>query len=298
MYRFVTALVLAWLPVEPLLARETVRLKPTSSWYLDYAEDSCRLARKFGEGKQEVLLFLDQYAPGDGFHIILGGNILRPRTSAMFLNVSLRFGPDEQAFDTKATAGDLGDKRALIFSGERIAAASDAEKERMEASAKSGTPVDWPPIGAARESAVRWMEVKGALREDLVLEIGPMRKSLDALRDCSWDTVKSWGLDVEQQKTLSRSPIPLKGPEEWFFPKDYPGGLVRGGIQGNVNFRLIIDETGKIASCHIQTSTRPKEFDDLVCKLAMKRGRFQPALDAAGKPARSYWRQTVLFRLQ
>ena len=82
----------------------------------------------------------------------------------MFLDVSLRFGPDEQAFDTKATAGDLGDKRALIFSGERIAAASNAEKEPMEASAKSGTPVHWPPIGAARGATVRWMEVEGALR--------------------------------------------------------------------------------------------------------------------------------------
>ena len=282
----------------PSQAREPIRLKPTSNWYLDYAEDSCRLARKFGTGDDEVLLFLDQFAPGDSFHMIVSGSKLRPKTTRMFLDVSLRFGPNEDAFKTKVTPGDLGTKRALIFSSERIAELTDAEKAPAEEHRKTGTPAALPPIGNARESAVRWMEIKGATRHDLVLEVGSMSKALDALRTCSWDTVRLWGLDVEEQKTLSRAPIATRSPETWCSAEDYPRELAVGGVQGNVNFRLIIDETGKIASCNIQKSTRPMEFDDLVCRLAIKRGRFKPALDAAGKPVRSYYRQTIAFRIQ
>jgi hypothetical protein len=161
----ISAALLVAIPVAPLSAREPIRLKPTSNWYLDYAEDSCRLARKFGEGDQKVLMFLDQYEPGDAFHIVLGGDILRPSSVSTFLDVSLRFGPGEEALDTKVSAGDLGDKRALIFSGVRIAAATEAEKAWAEGKKKSGTPFHWSPIGAARESAVRWMELKGAMRE-------------------------------------------------------------------------------------------------------------------------------------
>ena len=282
----------------PSQAREPIRLKPTSNWHLDYADDSCRLARKFGTGDDEIMLLLDQFEPGDSFHMIVAGSKLRPKTATMFLDVSLRFGPDEEDFETKVTPGDLGTKRALIFSGERIAALTDTEKALADEHKKTGVPVTLPPIGNARESAVRWVEIKGATRDNLILEVGPMSKALDALRACSWDTVKLWGLDVEEQKTLSRAPIATRSLDTWFSADDYPKNLVLNGVQGNVNFRLIIDEAGKIESCNIQKSTRPMEFDELVCKLATKRGRFKPALDAAGKPVRSYYRQTIAFRIQ
>ena len=58
---------------------------------------------------------------------------------------------------------------------------------------------------------------------------------------------------------------------------------LRGGYEGVVNFRLLIDAEGHSRlPATIQTSTRPKEFDDAVCSIVMKRVRFNPALDANG----------------
>ena len=42
-----------------LAASEPVRIAPSSPWVVDYAEDSCRLIRTFGEGKTETKLILE-----------------------------------------------------------------------------------------------------------------------------------------------------------------------------------------------------------------------------------------------
>ena len=125
-----------------------------------------------------------------------------------------------------------------------------------------------------------------------------MAEPMDALRKCSWDTVKLWGLDVEQQKSLLRKPFPKDPHKPWFHSSDYPKMMAREGYEAIVNFRLIIDAAGKPRSCHIQTSTRPKEFDDAVCSGVMKRVRFNPALDTQGKPVESFYRGTIVWRLE
>ena len=37
-----------------MAAAQPVRLQPSSQWVLDYAENSCRLIRNFGEGDQQT----------------------------------------------------------------------------------------------------------------------------------------------------------------------------------------------------------------------------------------------------
>lgn len=300
MRRFLTAAVIVGLAVPvPAQAREPVRLKPSSKWLLNYAEESCRLARKFGEGDQQVTLFFDQLEPGDWFQIVLSGKALRSVTrDAPRSNLSFRFGPNEAADDLEASTGTLGELPAALLSGShRIAPLTAEEKKEREAAQKLGENFDPPPLGAEREKAATYLEVtKGSM--DLILETGPMNAPLTALRECAWDTIRSWGLDVEQQKTLSRKVARINPTKPWMFSRDYPMEMQRGGYEGVVNFRLLVDASGTPSSCTIQTSTRPKEFDDAVCKAVMKRVRFNPALDANGKPVPSYFRQTVSFRLE
>jgi TonB family protein len=284
----------------PLHARDVVRLKPSSPWNLDYAEDSCRLARRFGGAGQQITLVLDQFGPGEDFQMILGGNVLDTYLRVQRpVKLTVRFGPVEAAAETTADTGKIGEERALLVHGaQRLAPISDAEKKALEESDEGGAPFTPEPIGQAREAAAAWLELGKGLRSDLVLETGPMDKPLAALRECSWDTVKSWGLDVQQQKTLSRHLQPKRDSRTWLSPADYPLAMVRGGQQGIVNYRLLVDAAGKPTACHIQTSTRPKDFDEAVCRAIMKRAKFEPALDAQGKPVPSFWRQTVRFRLE
>ena len=280
---------------QPAAAAEPLHLKPSSKWVLDYAEDSCRLARQFGEGDRRVTLRLDQLEPGDAFRVNLIGKPARTRRGDLRVTGRLRFGPGEPESEFSAMSGKAEALAVLVVEGnQRLAPLTEAEK----AADYHETGANPRPIGTAREAAATWLEIRQALVTDLVLETGPMDEPLAALRQCSWDTVKDWGFDVEQQKALSRRPVPRPKSVTWLQPEDYPVAMLSGGYQGFVHYRLMVDAAGKPISCHVQLSTRPKEFDKAVCSAVMKRAGFEPALDAAGNPVPSYWTQSVQFRLE
>jgi TonB family protein len=279
-------------------AREVVRLPPVEPWNLHYADDSCRMARTFGTGKHQVILVLDQFEPGEWFRMMFVGKSVAARTGFGRSDLKVRFGPNEDASEDTFTTGTVGDNPALIVNGSvRLAPLTKVEQAAHDESVRRPPHIDPPPVGEAREAAATWLELSKALSHNLILETGSMAKPLAALRECAWETVKMWGLDIEQQKRLTRKPSPQRPSYEWIHASDYPPAMARGGFQGIVNFRIIVDEKGTPTSCNIQESTRPKEFDDAVCKAVMKRARFEPALDAQGKPVPSYWRQTVRFVL-
>lgn len=278
--------------------KTVLRLKPATPWVVDYAEDSCRLARTFGEGAEQATLFLDQFEPAAGFHVTVGGGPFSAQRDIIDIDLTLRFGPNEAVQEVSSVTGTLGKQPAVIVAGpQRIAPLSKEETVSRDAIKKSGTRYDVPVISREREAAVRFLEITGATT-DVVLETGPMDKPLGILRECAWDTVGDWGLDVAQQQNLRRGPVAKDGARGWFVADDYPSNMVKGNYQGTVNYRLIVDETGKPKSCHVQRSTRPKEFDITVCRVVMKRGKFQPALDAAGNPVASFWSQAITFRLE
>ena len=275
---------------------EVRHLQPTSQWVVDYADDSCSLGRSFGEGDRKVTLFFDQFEPGDTFNLTFVGKSMDSNYGSP--KTSLRFGPSEEQVDATAVSATTKNVPAIIVEGgHRIGPLTDAEIAARKKAVAGGEPFEPAPIGPAREKAATWLQLGKVLRFDLVLETGPMDAPLAALRECSWDMVKSWGLDVEQQKHLLRKAYPTEPSANWFSDNDYPAEMLRGGYQGIVNFRILVDETGKASSCRIQVSTRPKAFDDVVCAKVMKRARFHPALDEKGKPAPSYWRQTVSFKI-
>lgn len=54
-------------------AKEPLLLAPSSKWHVDYATDSCRLARTFGTGQGRVSFVLDRFQPGAMVHMTLTG---------------------------------------------------------------------------------------------------------------------------------------------------------------------------------------------------------------------------------
>lgn len=274
---------------------EPVVLKPSSSWQLNYAEERCRLGRQFGEGEQKVLLFMDRFAPSEYFRLTIAGK--RMRTAVQKGDAHIQFGPNEEEQQLAFLNGNLGKEPALVFSSSaRIAPPSAAELLAI----KNREKTEWvviKPVSEDRQKAVRYLRVGKPLRKPVTLETGSMRAPLAALDTCIDNLLTSWGVDVEKHKTLTRAVTPLKSPDKWIVSSDYPTDMLSAGQPALVNFRLSIGPDGVPTACHIQATTRPKEFDNAVCKSVMRRARFSPALDATGQPLVSYYQNNVYFRL-
>lgn len=289
------ALIAISLPTSAQAAEPALELKQTSAWNVDYADDRCRLMRKFGSGKDEAFAIFDRYGPTDRFRMTLAGKPFK--TFVENGEATVQFGPAEGEQQLKFYRGTLGEMPALVFRHQiRVAPPSATEQTAID-NAKNGVWVELAPVGPERVRAIKNLSVGKPLRQTVVLETGPMQKPFEALAKCVDDLMITWGIDVERHKTLSQSVRPLTSPGEWIVSKDYPMKMLSAGQPAIVEFRLSVDAEGKPASCHIQSTTRPKDFDKAVCDSLMRRARFAPALDADGKPIASYYRNTVNFAL-
>lgn len=278
--------------------KEPLRLAPSSKWVLNYAADSCRMAREFGEGDRKVQLVIDRYEPGDAMRISFYGK--PARTSRTEGEAKIRFGPTEAVQDIGFYPGKGdGTTPALVLrTAVRIAARTDAEEAANEAARNAGIfDFDEPTITPEQEAAVMWIEVGFPVDPPFVLDTGSMGNVFAALRQCTDELLDHWGIDIAKHRTMTRRAIPKGNPGKWVRPEDYPREALLQGQRGLVHVRLDVDAAGQPTGCHIQQSTRPREFDDAVCKSLMRRAEFQPALDADAVPMASYWINTVNFHM-
>lgn len=274
-------------------AKAPVELAPTTPWNVHYADDYCRLARFFGEGKQRILLSMEQGQPGEGFRLTLSGATLdgpsdKDEASLTFGNLGeqkLLFFP-----------GTLGDKTpAWIFSGNiRIRPYSDAD---VRFAAKHGYyPEGAGAVSEAEEAATNSLLIGRPLRNPVRLKTGPMKAAFTAMNSCTDELLEHWGIDAARHRERSRSAMPVGSPGKWLNSGDYPSAMLAKGQPGLVRFRLSVGADGVPTACHIQRSTNGKPFDDAVCKGVMRRARFEPALDKEGQPMASYYVNAVQFQ--
>jgi Gram-negative bacterial TonB protein C-terminal len=273
-----------------------LRLAPSSKWQVDYAEDRCRLAREFGEGETKVLAVFDKYGPDEAFGLTLAGKPMK--TGVGGAEAAITFGPTEPTQKRPFFEGEFADRNALIFkSNFRIAPPSDAELTAIKNKKRNDPWIEIAPITPDREAAVRYLQIGKPLSRALILETGSLKQPFAALNKCIDELVTHWGVDVEKHKSLTRKVKPAESPDRWVVSSDYPTSMLQAGQPAIVDFRMSIGPDGKPTACHIQATTRPKAFDDAVCKSLMRRAEFEPALDAEGKPLASYWRTRVVFQI-
>lgn len=292
------AVLAAALFVSPAAAQNAaVVLQPSSAWHVDYADDSCRLARQFGEGEQKVFFFVERYEPGDAFFMVVAGKPFE--TNRPDARTAFRFGPGGMELEDNWQFGELGAfKPALMATGMRLYPDPEAAGKRprfdREALARK-TDVFGQDITPPAESAITWLDVRRRGNPPVRLALGSMGEPMAAMRRCNDELMTHWGIDLAAHRGLTRAAAPIIKPETWITHDDYPTALINKGAQGTVQFRLSVGADGKPTQCHIQRSTRPAEFDQVVCDALMRRARFQPALGADGQPIATYWRNTVRF---
>jgi TonB family protein len=103
---------------------------------------------------------------------------------------------------------------------------------------------------------------------------------------------------AEVSKGPSATPLrPKTPPGSWATNADYPPGAFYRGKSGKVRFTLTVDTTGTPDSCHITWTSGFVELDQYSCAVLLKRARFGPARDPAGKPIRATFSSTFAWDL-
>ena len=80
---------------------------------------------------------------------------------------------------------------------------------------------------------------------------------------------------------------PVGNPADWFSPDAYPLDALRNGRAGRVVVEVGLDSTGKPVTCNVVQSSGTTSLDEGTCKLALERGKFDPATDRKGRPIAS-----------
>ncbi len=274
------------IPVQAAAADDELLLEPSDAWNIRYDEDKCRLLRSFGSGDDQTLLQIDQTGTEPFYTLALFG---RPLDETRGTTMSIQFGPHEGASERSFLAGRLQDEDIpfIIMHGIHLAP--------VPSNMKIGTFVA-VDIGAAREAAIDRIVLDRGLHKRLVLHTGSLGEPLSAMRTCSQDLAKHLGLDSEGQASLSRrAEVINAGEVARRIP--YPPEMIRRDTEGEVDFRVIVNEHGKATTCQIARSTRPAVFDDIVCHTIMRLAEFEPALDREGNPTASYYESRVRFEI-
>lgn len=271
----------------PAAAAEPLRLAPASQWRLDYGEDKCALARKFGTGADAVELHIDQSGPGPFYNIILFGE---PAGRTLGDAMRIAFGPDEAPSERSflTSARKEGVRPFIMMHGIHLAPATRPDPK---------SPPVVNDIGSARESAIRTLSLSKGLRTPVTLEIGEMRTPLDAMRTCVANLVQSLRLDEAGLAQIAQGPRPknMKALAQ-FLQARYPQSAAYNGDDGTVAVQLTINDKGRATTCQIAASARPAVFDDAACFGFLRMAEFEPALGADGKPRYSFWRTRVTYR--
>lgn len=116
----------------------------------------------------------------------------------------------------------------------------------------------------------------------------PLRGAAAAVaahRRCTRQIATEWGVDEAALEALRQRPSStnLFGLR----PEDYPEAALRQATQGRAIVRLAVDAAARVTDCAIVATSGSPEIDATSCRVILTRGRFQPALDAAGQAVAS-----------
>lgn len=272
---------------------DPVVLQPSSAWNLDYSKDSCTLRRVFGEGDQQAVLELRQFAPNrtlQGMVLAKGIDIDRspmryrwepaPRWSRPFPGQQVGLKTGFKGFIFPATA---------LYDGEI------SEDDSKEAIYDGGLIRDYYARVATHLRSATAFSISGGFERNLTLNTGSLDAPHKALAACVEELQTHWGIDVEAHKSLTRLPKPTNyAPIVHQLEESYPSDMLLRGMPGIVPFRLDVSQTGTVTGCHVQLEISNQAYERTTCDY-LTRLQFEPALDAQGQPLASYYANTAYF---
>lgn len=269
-------------------------LARNGSWEINYDVNACHAIASFGSDPDKVILDLTKTSEGDGFSLSLFGRFFA--SNARAFPMALDFGLGAKPIAVEAEAGMAGELPAVVtssrFDGWKAEIKPKMTFEQIKALFESA-----PHVTPEQEAKVTQLTIFLPKKRILQLQLGSMNGPMATMRKCLNDMIRSWGYDPVVIKTLSRKPEPDGNLGDWLRTQDYPGLALARGEQGIIRFRLDVSEDGSTTGCAVLHSTILAALNPLTCQLLKKRAKFLPALDAAGKPTKSYYMNSVRWRI-
>jgi len=269
---------------------DTLILEPASAWQATYEGGRCRLSRMFdGSGQQHALVF-EQTAPDSRFFMSVAGPTMERINGGLPLR--LAFGPNGPESEQDIAKERNSDFGAVVFM-------KDIDFKPID-------PLDIPEgVGLAAASPGIDLEAAAPLRQvslvqggkTLVFRTGPLAAPFRVLNDCTAHILTTWGIDPEAHRTAQRSTKLLdvqalvRSVQE-----KYPLQPLMERRGGVVGVAILVDQTGMPTECRITDDSGDRSLNDVACEQLMK-ARFDPALDASGKPMKSYWMTRITYRI-
>jgi TonB family protein len=140
---------------------------------------------------------------------------------------------------------------------------------------------------------------------EIALDGGPLHdrfalpsigKVLDGLETCNADLRKYWNVGASEANLSTRA-RPKRPIREYFSDSDYPSQALRQSDSGVSRIMMMVDETGALKDCMVEQTSGVATLDAMTCAVLQERAKFEPALDQAGKPARSVLTTQVNWRI-
>lgn len=290
--------------IASLAGARPLRLAPSTPWVVDYAENSCRLIRHFGQGKDATIFALESEAPGAEDMLIAG----KPM-STFKEQVAAKFSP-LQAKPMLGLPAETTDKRDPVVLWSAVWLLPDdvvAHLEKEAIARNRNAKLRPPPISLAEQAARKaqrqaFAETTTAIEVDVrpdrrvILETGSLGEPIKMFDQCSRNSLRDWGVNPDVEDKIVR-PVWAPAPWAWFKPSDYPNDMLMRGQQSVVKVRLLIDAAGRVTKCTSLSHFNAPQFDKLVCDNFIARAQFEPAELADGTKVPSYYVNKVIFMI-
>lgn len=278
----VSALIAAPVRAEPMV------LQPASPWNIDYGADRCRLARMFSDGTDQHLLYFEQFWPASGAGLTVAGKAFKRFEDGA--DTLVQFADGRAPLETKPFKGDVdGIGDALIYSA--IDLGYEQAGDDLPSAGRG-----LPGLDTAYAEGAEYLSFQQRSRE-VRFATGSLGKPFEALNQCTSGLITEWGLDAEQHKTaLSRPRWINQDKIVRKIMERYPLSARGIGEQGIMRLRVNVSEAGSVENCVVIKATTTKKLESPACEV-MTEAQFEPALDAAGKPMKSYFVTSITYKM-
>lgn len=292
------------LPAQPLLAK--IEPEPISDWALREYDDKCRIAREFGTDENAVTLWVDKGGPGPSVNLTFIGKPLRDPVGPL---VRFAFVPDEPVERNYIKVTSSTGRPVVALFGVRPMDALPVGDKPMGASTAApmtGEAVDLAEAKSTEEettdaivpesvAALEAIELAGAIRERVTLDLAGFESAMAQLLDCTERLTAR--LNAPGQ---GGSPAVPREQQGWVqnILMNYPAHLLRREEEGTVSVRLTINGKGRASFCEVIDYSGPASFNETACLQLLKHARFHPSTGEDGEPRADFWTTRVTYSIR